>query len=280
MRGERGVGDLAWLGLVITVVTGVLVGLGLVVLIQNLAHGTVVGASGEVEDLQAEIPHLASHSYAHLSETPDVSSRYLTLEPDDTWTWAEVAVGDHDNDLRRWSAALSAVGPRMVTFSHEPMTGQHVMYGGPRDFRKAWRHVHDILDGPRVTWVWNVTWTSMTNTQPTEREYPDNWWPGRNYADAVSAEVFNWSGCKGDWTSFGSKANQIQAWADYYGKPVVFAEVGSNQGRAQWVRHAARWVAHHDVLGLFYFQSPHPEHGCEWRLTTDDEIASLRGMIR
>lgn len=274
-------GDLAWLGLLICVMSGVCVGLLIVLLVQTVAHGTVVGASGDLSRLQQRIPRLQTHTYAHLTQRPDVAARYLTLEPDDSWTWASVADGGHDADLRAWGAAIAHAGPRLVTFSHEPMTGQHAMYGDPAAFRAAWRHVHDVFaaEGARVRWLWVVTWASMGD-DPASRSYPARWWPGRDYADAVAAEDFNWSGCHGGWTSFASKADDVQEWGRRYGKPVAFAEVGSNRERAQWLRGAARWVHRHDVMALFYFNTPHPEHGCEWRLTGDREIDALRGMLR
>src|SRR4051794_5814654 len=104
-------GDLAWLGLLICVVSGVCVGLLIVLLVQTVAHGTVVGASGDLSTLQQRIPRLQTHTYAHLSQTPDAGARYLTLEPDDSWTWASVADGGHDSDLRAWGTAIADAGP-------------------------------------------------------------------------------------------------------------------------------------------------------------------------
>jgi beta-mannanase len=137
-------------------------------------------------------------------------------------------------------------GPLMLRPFHE-MDGFWYPWGGtangntPRDFVRAWRHVHRIFDAEgatNVTWVWSVNGLSVPQT---ERNSIAHYWPGAGYVDWIGISGFNWglSASFGAWSTFGQLYdNRIRSLAAYH-KPVVLTEIASSEvggDKAVWIR--------------------------------------------
>jgi hypothetical protein len=83
--------------------------------------------------------------------------------------------------------------PVFVTFDHEADQPLKDAAGHPSEFVSAWRHVHDLFveaGATNAVWVWVMT--GAVEGLPRAGQL----WPGNDYVDWISWDVYNASGCR------------------------------------------------------------------------------------
>jgi mannan endo-1,4-beta-mannosidase len=200
--------------------------------------------------------------------------------------------GAYDSYLRTFATEVKDWGhPFFLRFDWE-MNGDWFPWGQasngnrPRDFVRAWRHVHDIftrVGATNATWVW----CPYVTQSPTESKY-DQLYPGNAYVDWTCLDGFN----------FGDRMNGPNGWHSfdslYYAsyreitkviaptKPMLIGEIASSEyggSKPQWIRNMLGQlpVREPKIRGLVWFDSVDP------RLTykrLGDNIASSRSSLK
>ncbi|MHA3702392.1 glycoside hydrolase family 26 protein [Jatrophihabitans sp. YIM 134969] len=107
--------------------------------------------------------------------------------------WADIAAGRYDAYLERTAEGLHRLGrPVFFSFNQEPEqelergTG---VAGTAADYRAAWRHVHDVLQGPGIVFVWWVMGT------PVHNDWYRDLYPGDDVVDWISWDPYNFNTC-------------------------------------------------------------------------------------
>jgi hypothetical protein len=101
-----------------------------------------------------------------------------------------IIAGRFDAYIRSWAETMAAYGkPVRLRFAQE-MNGnwypwsEHANGNRPREFARAWRHIHDIFTAAgatKVQWVWSPAAVTM----------PRALYPGDEYVDMASLSLFN-----------------------------------------------------------------------------------------
>ncbi|HVQ18915.1 MAG TPA: glycosyl hydrolase [Actinomycetes bacterium] len=222
----------------------------------------VIGSSGDY------VSGIAQHRYGKLNGNVIADVRFVNIES--TSPWRTVAEGGQDANIRRWAQGLRGQGPRLVSFSHEPMSKKNRHLGTAASYKAAMRHVEDIFEAEGVSnveWVWNATSDSFRGDHQRGRR----WYPGDHWVDVIAGESFNRIGCGfTESASFGAQVKEIFAFSRQHHKKFLVAEFASNRGhhRAAWLRDARRFITVNKTAfrGAFYFNSNEHAEGCEWRL--------------
>lgn len=170
--------------------------------------------------------------------------------------------GTYDKYIRFWAQDAKEINsPIYVRFAHEMNDPYRYPWGPqnnkPKDFVKAWKHVHDIFKeegATNIIWVWSP--------HPSYK-YFEAFYPGKEYVDYVGLGVLN----------FGTAASWSQWWSfedlfgkDYkdlaiFNKPIMIAEFGSlNVGgnRAKWFADALRDLPtkYPQIKSILFFHYP------------------------
>jgi cellulose synthase (UDP-forming) len=190
---------------------------------------------------------------------------------------AVIAGGRYDGYIRTWARDLRAYGrPVLLRFAHE-MNGSWYPWGqssnGNRrgDYRRAWRHVHDIFraeGASNVRWVWS----------PVARTLDRLDYPGDDAVDVLGLSGFNggtaldWSGWRSFADIFGPALTQLEAIAPH--KPIQISEVGSAEAggsKALWVTRMFTFLhGHPSVRSLVWFDL---RKQTDWRITSSPDAA-------
>jgi Right handed beta helix region len=194
-----------------------------------------------------------------------------------------VAAGRYDAYLGRLASAVGAIGrPVLLRYLWTPDSNLQRRYsrsGSP--FVAAWRHVHDLFTtkGVQASWVWAPAASVFAGA----RGGADRYWPGDGYVDWVGAAGFNGAACNGSaWTDFATIFRAFYAWGSATGKPLMVAETGTVEDRADlgrkraWYLDAAGALARSmpRVRAFVYFD----EGGsCDWR--PDTSTPSMEGFV-
>ncbi len=214
---------------------------------------------------------------------------FLNWEPVDAggvaMSWAAIAAGSHDREIRALGARLKAFGrPVLLSFSHEPEASYPAHGGSASDFVAAFRHVHDLVGAAgasQVRWVWNT----MGLADPVWRGRYRQLYPGDRYVDWIAWDPYNWADCRQrDWQSFAQTVTPFYQWLEANGfgnKPFMLAEFGSVEqpgqaGRkADWFTQIPAALAHlSNLKALVYFDLPRPPANCDWQISTSPESAA------
>jgi hypothetical protein len=254
----------------------------------------VFGASGgaEVAKLSSNIgAPLAPHVYGQLDGSVP-NGRMINMATNVSWrTLAGSQSGSAPyNNLVRWADTLkSRPGPILFVFSHEPEGNSSSTLGSNTDFIAAWKKVRDVFKArgvANVEYTWNMT-SNAFRVPAGDARYAAKWYPGDAYVDNVATAAYNWYDCgegRGQWLSLENRATAPLAFAKAHGKPYVLAEWASQSGtrRAQWLQDARTWMLANKgfIRGAFYYQSPTPRAGCNWKLTTAAEFQAFGAMAK
>lgn len=180
---------------------------------------------------------LAAGKLLHIA----IATRDFTGTRPGTYTWAEVARGAFDEQLRAQARGIASIGkPVFLTYDQEASQKAKVERLGPdhADFVAAWRHVHEVFRAEGATnaiWVWVMT-GSADNLGNAARL-----WPGNDVVDWISWNVYNQSGCRGgrvreeQFVSFEEKMRIFYDFVHQDGpglgmdteKPMMISETGS-----------------------------------------------------
>jgi hypothetical protein len=255
----------------------------------------VFGASGgdEVAKLSSAIgAPLAKHVYGQL-DGPVPTGRMINMATNVSWqTLASAQPGSAPYaNLTRWADALKTRtgGPILFVFNHEPEGNSSSNLGTNTQFIAAWKKVHDVFVSRGATnleYTWNMT-SNAFRVPSSDARYALKWYPGDAYVDNVATAAYNWYDCgegRGQWLSLENRAAAPLAFAKAHGKPYVLAEWASQAGpqRASWLQDARTWMLANKgyIRGAFYYQSPTPREGCNWKLTTAAELAAFGAMAK
>jgi len=99
----------------------------------------------------------------------------VQLDPSGT-SLSAISSGKFDRQLRGYAAELRALDdPVLLSFGHE-MNGVWYSWGcqqaRPAAFRAAWRHIHDSISAPNVSWVWTINDIWQGDPCPLRPWYP------------------------------------------------------------------------------------------------------------
>lgn len=255
----------------------------------------VFGASGgdQVAKLSSAInAPLAPHVYGQL-DGPVRSGRMINMATNVSWrTLAGSSPGSAPyNNLVRWADGLKnrSGGPILFVFNHEPEGGSSSGLGTAADFIAAWKKVYNVFESRgvnNVEYTWNMT-SNAFRVESGDSRYAPKWYPGDAYVDNVATAAYNWYNCgegKGQWLSLENRASAPLAFAKAHGKPYVLAEWASqaDSRRAAWLKDAHAFLLRNKgfIRGAFYYQSPTPRAGCNWRLNTSAEYSAFGAMAK
>ena len=194
-----------------------------------------------------------------------------------------VAGGRYDAYLGRLAGAIGAIGRPVLLRYLWTADGslQRRAWRTTSPYATAWRHVHDLFAarGVQASWVW----APAADVFAGARGGADRYWPGDGYVDWVGATGYNGDACSGSaWTDFATIFKAFYAWGSASGKPLMVAETGTVEDRADpgrkraWYLDAASTLARSmpRVRALVYFD----EGGtCDWRPNTS--ATSMQGFV-
>jgi beta-mannanase len=200
---------------------------------------------------------------------------------------ARIADGAFDDYVRGWAEALREVGGPVYLRPMHEMNGDWYPWCGttngnaPRDFVRAWRHLHAVFTAAganNVRWVWCPYVVSVPDR-------PDNsisaYFPGDQSVDWVGLDGYNWGASRpaSCWQRFAEVFDRAyRVVTRLSARPVLLAEVGCAEAggsKAAWLRDAR------DVLGRSFPRVRavvwfNVAKECDWRV--ESSTASLRAF--
>jgi hypothetical protein len=170
-------------------------------------------------------------------------------------SWSQVASGQFDTALTAQAKGIASLKvPVFMTFEQEASQKHKLAaLGTPDDFKAAWRHLHDLYARAGAT---NAVWTWVMTGSDDNLTSAGQLWPGNQYVDWISWNVYNQSGCKGNrialdkFVSFKDKMLIFYNWMKAEGpkigmdtsKPIMISETGSAQYEGD-LQATADWYA-------------------------------------
>lgn len=191
-------------------------------------------------------------------------------------------------EIQDWIGALARFdGELLVTFHHEPEIAEDL--GSAEDFVAAWRRLAgDLADrSPDTETIWVVTGGGMRDPSIND------WYPGDDVVDRIGADVFNWYGCRGEsepWRTAQETLSPLIAFgAQHPTKPLVVAEIGTDEDDAEPGRKASWYAELLDLLSLAAFEQIsmvaffHNDHSdsttCDWWLNSSTAAADAFSVL-
>ena len=186
------------------------------------------------------------------------------------YSLARIAAGAHDDYARAWARDAAASGATVLLRFAAEMNGDwHAWSRGdsPTDFRRAWRHLHDIFvaeGAEQVRWVFNPN-----NAYPGSTTI-SAFWPGAAYVDWLAVDGYNWTGVlpHRDYESaaevFTDTVRQLRKLGP--GLPIMIAECGAGpDAKETWLRDLAAEAPRLGVSLVIWFEH---DKETDWRLAT------------
>lgn len=223
------------------------------------------------------MPMVAWEPWDHTEEAEEPELR--GEQPD--FRLSRIVEGAFDSYIRSWAEGIASLGyPVGIRFAHE-MNGYWYPWceqsndNRPGEYKKAWRHVHDLFDEAGATnavWVWSPN-VDYANATPFKALYP-----GDAYVDWVGLSGYYGTVGKENYQSFErlfspSKA-KLRRLTD---KPLVITELGATDAagrKAEWIAEMFRTLPRHrDIIGIIWFQAVKE---IDWRVTSSE--AGLRAF--
>lgn len=203
----------------------------------------------------------------------------------------DIAAGVHDEYIDSWAEAAADYGRPILLRPFHEMNGfwypwsVGVNGNSADDYVAGWRHVVDRFDAAgadNVGFVWSInTLASFEEGQGVEAYYP-----GDAYVDWVATSGFNWDDYDPEWSSWVSAewvfGNTYDVLAGF-GKPVMFAEIGSgtNGGDGEaWVAEAAAWFATLPEVGAIVWFDRTYDGRIDFRLLPEQQVALADAVDR
>jgi hypothetical protein len=107
----------------------------------------------------------------------------------------QIVNGSQDRAIKAMNAALSAYGSQVLLRWDWEMNGDWYPWGGvgqAKEWVAAYRHLHDLLTAPNVSWIWNPNVYSPSSTGPGASASPAPWYPGNAYVDWMGADGYSY----------------------------------------------------------------------------------------
>jgi mannan endo-1,4-beta-mannosidase len=156
---------------------------------------------------------------------------------------SDIARGLQDDYIRAFARSLARFnGVVWVRYAHEMNGFWYPWSHGPRDYRRAWRHVVTLVraEARNVRFVWSANlslYQSLAGWQRVTHRY----WPGARWVDAVGSTMINFGGNKHYVVS--RFAPRLRALHRRYRKPLMLAETSTEfHGRVVWLRGLRRML--------------------------------------
>jgi len=178
-----------------------------------------------------------------------------------------ITSGRYDAYIRQWAIDIRTLGgPVMLRPMHE-MNGNWYPWCGtvngnsPKEFVKAWRHIHDIFEdegATNVTWVWSINHVSVPDHKNNVYSV---YYPGDEYVDWTSISGFNWGTTSrySNWQPFMHWYERPIKYLKRIEKPIIISEFGSVEKGGKkdaWIKDAYKRVrALSKVRGVIYYDS-------------------------
>ena len=194
-------------------------------------------------------------------------------------TTSSINAGDHDAYIRARADAVKRLGaPVFIRWFSEMDAQFHARQAvSPSAFINAWRRIHRIFaqrGATNVVWVWCGTAAGFKSGRaPT-------FYPGDAYVDWTCADGFNWAPRRANstWTSFGDIFRSFYNWGLSRPKPMMIAEVGTEEDytpgrKADWVKGAAHTIktSMRNIKAFVYFDAKRTDFSgtvYDWRMDT------------
>mgnify|MGYP006436912631 CR=1 FL=1 len=206
------------------------------------------------------------------------------------WRWGEREAADRDTYLKliidgefdafftRWARDARKWGKTVYLRFGFEMNGDWFGWGQrPKQFKRAWRHVHALfadVGADNVLWVFspNVLWGDKDAAT-----YLHAYYPGDRVVDWVALDGYN----------FGDHYDQWHRWQSYqqiferslralsqYEKPLMIAEIGCAEDKERkpvWIKNFLKHVATDKRIdGFIYYDHHDPQKNePDWRLDSD-----------
>jgi hypothetical protein len=158
---------------------------------------------------------------------------------------SQVVNGSQDAAIKAMNTAISAYGgPVLLRWDWE-MNGDWYPWGGQgqaNEWVTAYRHLHDQLTAPNVSWIWNPNVYNPNVTGPGASGNPALWYPGDAYVDWMGADGYSY-GTETFAKVFGPTYKLFQELAP--DKPIILPEwAASNQAgrKAAYISEAFQQV--------------------------------------
>jgi hypothetical protein len=150
----------------------------------------------------------------------------------------EIARGVQDAYIARFARSLATFdGIVWVRYAHEMNSFWYPWARGPRNYRRAWRHVVSVVRGAgarNVRFVWSPN-SNLYESQAKWLRGMRQYWPGARWVDAVGSTVINFGGRKR--YAAGRFVPRLRALHRVYGRPVILTETNTEyHGRLVWLR--------------------------------------------
>jgi plastocyanin len=178
--------------------------------------------------------------------------------------WADIASGVYDTEIDAMAAnVISFAAPLFFSFHHEPTTKPE--HGGScgdsPSYIAAWQRIRDRFDAAGVT---NATYALTLTAQNFDRGRGDEFYPGDDVIDVISANGYNWFGCEfhqGPWREMDEIFENFYEYGLAKGKPMFIAEYGTGEDdvdplkKARWWANGAETLKHlyPEIKGVSYF---------------------------
>lgn len=199
--------------------------------------------------------------------------------------WEEITSGAFDHELVAQARGIASLKrPVFITFDHEPDQPRKARRGSPSDYVAAWQHVHRIFDknhAKNAVWVWVATgWIPSADAAL-------RMWPGNNYVDWISWEVYDDAGCRDGQPdsalskSFPELANKFLTYLMAHGqaagintkKPMMISESGTaitpQSRRTQWYRAIPSYLKRHrQIKAVALWDHDGREPACRFSFST------------
>jgi len=196
-----------------------------------------------------------------------------------------IADGALDDFIAQFARDLRDLGTTVYVRPMHEMNGDWYPWGGmtnantPREFRRAWRHMHDVFEregATNVRWVWSPLAESVPNVR---RNRLERYYPGRRYVDVLALDGYNWGSTRPDMGGYRSfreifrrPYKRLRALGN---QPIWLAEVGTapeGGDKAEWVRGmfatAKRW---NKLEAIVWFDQDKER---DWRAAPNDAVAA------
>lgn len=207
------------------------------------------------------------------------------------WSWhdvksdhylTDIISGKYDNFFQQWATDAKTNGRRvLLRFGFEFNGNWFTWSQKPKDFVKAWRHIHDMFQkvgAGNVEWVWSP---NVVSTPDVKANNMHLYYPGDEYVDWVGVDGYNFGDHHDIWHQWQSFHDVFQkVLVDFHKryptKPVMISEFGCARGkpnqRKQWIFDAYITLQKYpQVQAVIWFNyDKRKEDEPNWRLKEDD----------
>jgi beta-mannanase len=215
---------------------------------------------------------------------------HLTWEP--AVDLKDISKGVYDSYLKAYADSIKSWGKEVrFRFAHEMIQDNNLdgqefyrWQDQPKDYVKAFRHVHDIFKAAGAN---NTKFVWCPNNSPFEVNILKQYYPGKDYVDWLCMDGYNWANSDGkpgwpDWAWFDDIfANIYNTFVDnpeiFGDKPIMIGEFASceagpndlpGQNKAEWIKNAFERMTSTEFNKIKSFHWFHINKECDWRVNS------------